>query len=98
MQIIGVMKKTCRNCKYAHQTFGVGLKEEFQLWECTATLGIPICEGHSNVPISLNHYCDWWNASTEVIIKDVKCLQGRAEEHRKMEKGVCSGRNSCKIM
>lgn len=27
-------KKCCRNCKYAHQTFGIGLKEEFQIWEC----------------------------------------------------------------
>ena len=85
------MKKTCRNCKYANQTFGIGIKEEFQIWECTATLGIPNCEDRSNVPISLNHYCDWWNATTDVIAKDVKFLLEMSKERRRMQKGVCLG-------
>ena len=77
-------KRCCRNCKYAHQTFGTGLKEEFQIWECTSLVLIE--DSPTNFPITLNHCCKWWNWS------DVKKIKEEFAVRRRLEKGICLGK------
>jgi len=83
-------KKCCRNCKYAHQTFGTGLKEEFQIWECKSLVLIE--DSPTNFPITLNHCCEWWNKSKEYIAADVKKMKEEFAARRRLEKGICLGK------
>lgn len=64
------MKKCCRNCKYIHQTFGIGAKEEFKLWECTAL--VLIDPQNARQSVTSNFYCDRWNKSQEDIEKEIE--------------------------
>ena len=85
-------KKCCRNCKYAHRTFGTGLKEEFQIWECKSLVLIE--DTPTNFPIALNHCCEWWNWPKRDIAADVKKMKEEFAKRRRMEKGVCLGKIS----
>lgn len=85
-------KKCCKTCKYGQCTFGEGLKEELQVWECNATvLIVPSCMRtiHHTSP---NHSCDWWNKSKEYITADVKKMKEEFAVRRRLEKGVCLGK------
>lgn len=83
-------KKCCRNCKYAHKTFGTGLKEEFQIWECTSLVLIE--DSPTNLPIRPNHCCEWWNWSKRDIAADVKKMKEEFAARRRLEKGICLGK------
>ena len=93
-------KKCCKTCKYGQCTFGEGLKEELQVWECNATvLIVPSCMRTTHY-ISPNHSCDWWNKSQEYIETDLSKRAYEFERLRKMQKGICLGKvtkNSFKI-
>lgn len=85
-------KKCCKTCKYGQITFGSGLKEELQVWECNATVLIVPASMRSTFPVSTNHWCDWWNKPKETIEEDLKILADAFAEARKMEKGVSLGK------
>lgn len=86
------MRKKCKTCKYGQCTFGSGLKEEYQLWECNATLGIvPSCK-RSHVPVTPNYYCDWWNQPEATIKRDIEAREKEAEKLRNFQKGFCLGK------
>ena len=87
-----MIKKCCKTCKYGQCTFGYGLKEELQLWECNATLFVVPSNQRAYVSTTPNHYCNWWNQPRSVVEKDVKAWEKEAEELRRKQKGVCIGK------
>lgn len=86
------MKKCCRNCKYINQTFGIGAKEEFKLWECTALVNIDTNNARQSV--TPNFYCDRWNKSYEEIRKEIEEINKRP----KFQTTVCLGKINVKAI
>ena len=88
------IKKCCKTCKYGQCTFGDGLKEDLQIWECNATILIVPATLRTTHYTSPKHCCDWWNKSQKFIEACLSECADESERLRKLEKGVCLGKIS----